>query len=107
MVGLANYYKHNPDTFRSRLSKGPPPCYRWLAWKFAASLILVKDKGVYESKLAEGVDGSWLHDIDKDLGRTFPAHPYFSMEKYGRVGQKALRNNLQAFAVYKEEVGYC
>lgn len=66
-----------------------------------------KEKGLYDAKLQEGEDGSWLHDIDKDLNRTFPAHPYFSFEKYGIIGQKALRNILAAYAVYMPEVGYC
>jgi len=48
-----------------------------------------------------------MNDIDKDLNRTFPALPYFSLERYGEVGQKALRNILQAIAVYKPKVGYC
>lgn len=29
--------------------------------------------------LAEGVEGTWLHDIDKDLGRTYPVHPLFDV----------------------------
>ena len=45
--------------------------------------------------------------IDKDLDRTFPTHPYFSIQEKGGVGQKALRNILQAYAVYNSEVGYC
>jgi hypothetical protein len=107
MIGLANFFRHHPDTFKSRLSKGPPPSFRWLAWTFAASLIIVKEKGLYEAMLQAGAEGSWLHDIDKDLNRTFPAHPYFSFDKYGIIGQKALRNILSAYAVYKPEVGYC
>lgn len=107
MVGLANFFRSNSEKFKSRLSKGPPPAYRWLAWQFAASLIIEKEKGLYEAKLQEGEDGTWLHDIDKDLNRTFPAHPYFAIDKYGVIGQKALRNILQAYAVYMPQVGYC
>jgi hypothetical protein len=29
--------------------------------------------------LLEGAEGPWLHDIDKDLGRTYPAHPLFDL----------------------------
>lgn len=51
LVGLANFFRHNPEKFKSRLSKGPPPAYRWLAWRFSASLIIMKEKGLYEAKL--------------------------------------------------------
>lgn len=51
LVGLSNFFRHNPEKFKSRLSKGPPPAYRWIAWKFVASLIIVKEKGLYEAKL--------------------------------------------------------
>jgi TBC1 domain family member 10 len=86
LVGLANFFRLYPDKFKSRLSKGPPPSFRWLAWTFAASLIVIKEKGLYEALLQEGAEGSWLHDIDKDLNRTFPTLPYFSFEKYGVIG---------------------
>ena len=33
--------------------------------------------------------------------------PYFAISQNGGVGQKALRNILQAYAVYNEEIGYC
>ena len=56
--------------------------------------VLQKQKGDYESMLQEGVDGPWLHDIDKDLGRTYPVHPLFDVQKSGVVGQKVLRNIL-------------
>ena len=50
-IGLANFFRHHPDKFKSRLCKGPPPAYRWLAWKFVASLNIMKEKGLYEAKL--------------------------------------------------------
>ena len=56
--------------------------------------ILVKSKGQYENYLKQGEHGEWLHDIDKDLCRTFPLHPYFTIQQSGGVGQKALRNIL-------------
>ena len=51
IVGLKNFYNHHPEKFRERLRKGPPPAYRWLAWKFISSRILGKCKGLYENKL--------------------------------------------------------
>ena len=104
-VGLTNFYETYPDLFLSRLSKGPPPQYRWLAWKVAMARKLKRAKGLYEEQL--GRHSKWMHDIVKDLDRTFPGHPYFSKEQFGDAGQKALMNALQVFSVYNEKVGYC
>lgn len=48
-----------------------------------------------------------MHDIMKDLDRTFPSLPFFNKESFGTVGQKGLMNILQALSVYNEKVGYC
>ena len=79
MVGLKNFYLHHADKFRDRLRKGPPAAYRWLAWRFMGQRILRKMKGRYENLLEEGKNNKWLYVIDKDLDRTFPIHPYFSI----------------------------
>jgi hypothetical protein len=64
-------------------------------------------KGLYEELLTKGKNSIWLHDIMKDLDRTFPLHPFFNKEKYGNIGQKALMNILQTFSIYNDKVGYC
>ena len=79
IVGIKNFYRHHPQKFRDRLRKGPPPPYRWLAWRFIGSRILGKCKGMYENKLKHGENNEWLYVIDKDLNRTFPAHPFFAI----------------------------
>ena len=107
LVGLRNFYNNYPQKFTSRLSKGPPTCYRWLAWKFVGRLVIQKQKNRYKSLVEEGEDNKWLHDIDKDLSRTYPTHPLFDVNKFGLAGQKILRNILQAYAVYNPDVGYC
>jgi hypothetical protein len=106
-IGLNNFFETYPHLFMSRLSKGPPPQYRWLAWKIATGKKLKPAKGVYEELLTKGKESKWMHDIMKDLDRTFPTHPFLSKDQYGDVGQKALMNILQAFSVYNEKVGYC
>nr|XP_032811515.1 TBC1 domain family member 1-like isoform X2 [Petromyzon marinus] len=45
------------------------------------------------------------HAILIDLGRTFPAHPYFSAQLGS--GQLALYNLLKAYSLLDPEVGYC
>lgn len=47
-VGLNNFYEAYPHIFMSRLSKGPPPQYRWLAWKVAMARHIKRAKGLYE-----------------------------------------------------------
>ena len=64
----------------SRVSKGPPPQYRWLAWKVIACKRMIKAKDLYEELLTKGKDSPWMHDIMKDLDRTFPNHPFFNKE---------------------------
>ena len=48
-----------------------------------------------------------IHDIEKDVNRTFPQHPYFNIENKGTFGQKTLKNVLGAYSVNDEIVGYC
>ena len=87
-IGLNNFYETYPQLFMSRLSKGPPPQYRWLAWKLIAGKKLKKAKGLYEELLTKGNDSPWMHDIMKDLDRTFPTLPFFNKEQYGDIGQR-------------------
>lgn len=47
---------------------------------------LKKAKGLYEELLTKGKDSIWLHDIMKDLDRSFPNHPFFNKEHLGDVG---------------------
>lgn len=106
-IGLNNFYETYPHLFMSRLSKGPPIQYRWLAWKVITSKKLKQAKGLYEELLTKGKNSKWMHDIMKDLDRTFPNLPFFNKEQYGDTGQHALMNILSAFSVYNEKVGYC
>jgi hypothetical protein len=68
---------------------------------------LKRAKGLYEELLTKGKNSKYLHDIVKDLDRTFPQHPYFNKAQYGEYGQKALMNALQVFSVHNDKVGYC
>ena len=93
-IGLNNFYETYPNLFLSRLAKGPPPQYRWLAWRTVTSRRLKPAKGVYEELLTKGKDPIWLHDIMKDLNRTFPILSYFDKGQFGNIGQKSLMNIL-------------
>lgn len=85
-IGLNNFFETYPKQFMSRLSKGPPPQYRFLAWKVVAGRKLKKAKGLYEELLTKGKNSIWMHDIMKDLDRTFPGHPFFNKDQFGDTG---------------------
>jgi hypothetical protein len=52
-----------------------------------ADLIHQKKKGHYEDCLRVlSPTSKALHDIDKDVNRTFPGHPYFNIENRGTIG---------------------
>jgi hypothetical protein len=68
---------------------------------------LKKVKGLYEELLRKGDNSPWMKDIVKDLDRTFPTTKYFDEAKRGEIGMQALKNVLQAYSVYKPDVGYC
>jgi len=95
--------------FLSRLAKGPPPQFRWLAWRFIASRLKLRVTGDYEKNLYMGRQDSNVcrHDIKKDIDRTFPEFSYFKSSEFGSYGLAQLQNVLDAYSVYKPEVGYC
>jgi len=47
-----------------------------------------------------------LRQINLDLNRTFPEHPFFSDCQYGQIGQQKLKRALRAYAMYNKDVGY-
>lgn len=81
-IGLRNFYRANPQLFLSRLAKGPPPQYRWLAWSFIAAQLKPKVKGDYTKHLILGQqpENPCIRDIEKDINRSFPHLYYFRDE---------------------------
>ena len=109
-IGLQNYFENNPEIFLSRLAKGPPPQFRWFAWRFIASRLKSKTIGAYDKLVAKGRspgENPWAHDIFKDIDRTFPEHPYFNRSEFGSFGQGQLKNVLEAYSIANPNVGYC
>jgi len=106
MIGLKNFFTTNPELFLNRLAKGPPPQYRWLAWKFVAHNLKPRITGDYEKYLRLGrspSNKSCQHDIEKDISRTFPKFSYFQ----AGYGREQLRNVLLTYSIYRKDVGYC
>lgn len=103
---LIKFAKKEPFVFHRRLIKGPPPVYRWVAWKVALKLKQRRVPGLYQ-QLKTSRDSKFLPIIQRDLDRTFPMHPLFGDAKYSEKSQTALRNILAAFATYNPRIGYC
>lgn len=86
----------SPTQFSRRLATGPPPAFRWAAWRAALNVPLLLVPGKYDALKASG--SKWREMIVQDAKRTFPRH---------LRGYKALENVLTAYSSYNEAVGYC
>jgi len=85
---------------------GVPHALRGAIWPLLAK---IKTDKMEELKEAFRVlNTRWSpHDqaIQRDIGRTFPAHQYF--QESGEAGQEALYRVCKAYSLYDSEVGYC
>jgi hypothetical protein len=85
-ANLEAFMEKSPKIFNGRVSKGPPPEYRWFAWKLLSKSKSYILGGVYDD-LLKNVQPGWEFDIKKDLDRTFPDHKFFNKETgHGDVG---------------------
>lgn len=82
--------------------KGFPQKMRWEFWKLILSVKVNR-----EEYILLGSSTDYEHDIDKDLDRTFPKHPYFDKSLYGYYGQFALKRILLKLSNKYATVGYC
>ena len=103
---MARFTEKESYTFHRRLIKGPPPVYRWVAWKVALKLKQRYIPGLYQ-ELKKNTNNKSFTVIQSDLDRTFPMHPLFGDSRYSSTSQEALKNILVAFAAYNPDVGYC
>ncbi|KAG9394159.1 Rab-GTPase-TBC domain [Carpediemonas membranifera] len=103
---------HHTRKFRQRVRKGIPEQFRGVVWqKLLASRVLYEHhelenpfKSVYSALLTQTNEEAAI-TIEKDITRTFPSHAMFRSDN--TAGKDALEHNLNAFACYKPEVGYC
>lgn len=88
IIGLKNFFLTHPEQFLSRLAKGPPVQYRWLAWKFIGMKLMERTKGDYAKQLLIGrkPESPCKNDITKDVTRTFPVHSYLKDGAFGSYG---------------------
>lgn len=98
----------NAITLRRLIRKGIPPVLRPKVW-FSLSGAAKKKSTVPESyynDLTKAVDGKVTpatRQIDHDLPRTFPGHPWLDTPE----GHAALRRILVAYSFRDSDVGYC
>ncbi|KAK8636302.1 hypothetical protein V6N13_005006 [Hibiscus sabdariffa] len=98
----------NAITLKKLIRKGIPPVLRPKVW-FSLSGAAKKKSTVPESyyndllKAVEGMDTPATRQIDHDLPRTFPGHPWLDTVE----GHAALRRVLVAYSFRDSDVGYC
>ncbi|KAI9252455.1 rab-GTPase-TBC domain-containing protein [Sporodiniella umbellata] len=93
--------EHQMDELRHHLAKGGiPPSIRGHAWQ-----IISKSRDLdlmdYHELLKE--PSLFEKQIQRDLTRTFPKHPYFMTES----GRQRLFRVAKAYSLFDQEVGYC
>lgn len=98
----------NTLLLKKLIRKGIPPSLRpkvWLAVSGAAKKrSMVPDSYFADLCLAgHGLTSAAIKQIDHDLARTFPSHPWLDSSD----GQAALRRVLVAYSLRDSHVGYC
>lgn len=98
----------NTITLRRLIRKGVPPVLRpkiWLSVSGAAKKRSTVPETYYDEliRATEGKTTPATRQIDHDLPRTFPCHPWLNSDK----GQASLRRVLVGYSFRDSEVGYC
>src|SRR5690606_5850412 len=101
-------------SFTSLIEKGILHSLRGIMWQiYSGSMyhkIIYESKGYYKKLLQKSEELKSkckkidvFEDIEKDLQRSFPEHPFYQTEE----GINVLRNVLIACALHNENIGYC
>jgi hypothetical protein len=91
------------------LIQGVPPRLRPAIWMHASGAQAKKSKFERQyfercvSTLLNAEDHSHVKQIDLDVARTYPEHPYFQRAE----GLQSLRRVLMAYAAHNPDIGYC
>lgn len=98
----------NTIELKKLIRKGIPPEFRakvWMAVSGAAKKRSAAPESYYKDLTAavEGKETAATRQIDQDLGRTFPSHPWLDTP----TGHAALRRVLVAYSFRDSRVGYC
>lgn len=95
------------EKLKRRVRKGIPDSIRAKAWCKLAHVeeLRSKHKDITNLQNIRNVSHQCLEDISKDVDRTFPKHELFLVKD--SIGQQDLETNLQLYAAFDPEVGYC
>ncbi|KAL8699484.1 MAG: hypothetical protein Q9224_001390 [Gallowayella concinna] len=112
----AQFPDRSPKTLRY-IRKGIPPAWRGAAWFYysGGSRLLEKNPKTYTSLVSRStteLSSNDIESIERDLHRTFPDNIYFKPDQPVTQGSEtallsSLRRLLQAFAIYRPQIGYC
>ncbi|KAG1091229.1 hypothetical protein G6F42_019485 [Rhizopus arrhizus] len=92
------------DDMRQHLSKGGIPSpIRGLLWQIISKSRDSFDMEIEYKEILKKSTSPFEKQIQRDLTRTFPNHPYFMQES----GRQALFNVAKAYSIFDQEVGYC
>ncbi|XP_029445367.1 TBC1 domain family member 1 isoform X5 [Rhinatrema bivittatum] len=104
--------KFDMEKIHAAVGQGVPRPHRGEIWKFLAEQYQQKHQFPSKQQPQDTPYKELLkqlttqqHAILIDLGRTFPTHPYFSVQL--GAGQLSLYNILKAYSLLDPEVGYC
>jgi hypothetical protein len=89
---------------KSLCRMGIPPEYRGMVWYHVSGAKRSHDHNpnLYEHLLTQTINPKHIDWINKDIPRTFPAHPFFASFH----NREKLREVLVQYAKYRPEVGY-
>ncbi|PRP83683.1 hypothetical protein PROFUN_03838 [Planoprotostelium fungivorum] len=94
------------DKLKLMIRQGIPNNIRgrmWMIFSGAFALLLSKGAGYFQSLYDRRDECQVKDEIEKDLHRSFPEHPFFQTEE----GLNCLRKVLVAFSVHNPVIGYC
>ncbi|KAI8370234.1 eukaryotic and archaeal DNA primase, large subunit-domain-containing protein [Blakeslea trispora] len=93
------------DDLRQNLSKngGIPSPIRGLLWQLISKSRDSFDMETEYRDILKRSNSPFEKQIQRDISRTFPNHPYFMQES----GRQSLFNVAKAYSVFDQEVGYC
>uniref|UniRef100_K3WVC8 Rab-GAP TBC domain-containing protein n=1 Tax=Globisporangium ultimum (strain ATCC 200006 / CBS 805.95 / DAOM BR144) TaxID=431595 RepID=K3WVC8_GLOUD len=92
--------------FRSLVLGGVPVVLRPRIWSILAGVTRYRKKfgaTYFQELLSQCNSSPSIGDIEKDIFRTYPEHPFFQTEK----GKTELKNVLCAYSLHNPAIGYC
>ena len=103
--GLIMYQTAKKSHFRTRVSKGPPICLRWVSWLVLNNIPVKRSDSIIDYYLSKQIDKDLDKLIIKDIDRTFSNLNSNYFNEY--LLKNSLYRILKAYATLDPEMGYC